>query len=234
MKKIQPLLAGLLSLSMLFSFLTFTAFAEPPGNTDDLLLTTTAIPDENFRSYLPELPGLIDEDGYFHKEVAEQVTEISVYNKGINMLAGIEYFTNLESLSCDGNNLAELDLAHNPLLEDLNCFDNHLTELDLENNRKLGAPQFSPQAVTRNAQKTETDWRWNLSNNMDFMDFYAKTELGNNLHGKLAHVENGGRFTSSEDDLPPAYIYYYLTGYEPPKQDPRGAPPPQPLRWRLL
>lgn len=231
MKKIQPLLAGLLSLSMLFSFLTLTAFAEPPRNTDDLLLATTVIPDENFRSYLAELPGLIDEAGYFHKEVAEQVTEISVYNKGINTLAGIEYFTNLESLSCDGNNLTELDLAHSPLLSFLYCSNNNLTELDLENNRKLGAPQFSPQAVTRNAQKTETDWRWTLSNNMDF---YAKTELKNNLDGKLAHVENGGRFTSSEDDLPPTYIYYYLTGYELPKQDPRGPPPPQPLRWRLL
>jgi Leucine-rich repeat (LRR) protein len=74
---------------------------------------------------------------------------------GITSLEGIEYFTALEylsvekndltsldvsslqsltHLSCGNNKLEELDVSHNPSLEVIRCWRNKLTSLDLSNN----------------------------------------------------------------------------------------------------
>lgn len=52
-------------------------------------------------------------------------------NKNITSLAGIEYFTDLETLDCMDNQLTTLDVTKLTSLKDLVCSDNQLTTLDV-------------------------------------------------------------------------------------------------------
>ena len=124
------------------------------------------IPDENFKAYLlqeklytegyfdnPESlvsNGMIDanRDGQISIKEAEAVKMIHLY-KGetaeeieaadgrVGSLEGIEYFTNLVYLNCQGNELTEVDLSHNTKLKDLNLMFNKLTALDISKNTAL-------------------------------------------------------------------------------------------------
>lgn len=88
----------------------------------------------------------------------ENVTSLTVSDKGLSDLSGIEYFVNLTSLDCQKNQLASLDVSsltelsilycqynqlktldvsQNTALWNLNCSNNQLSELDVANNPKL-------------------------------------------------------------------------------------------------
>ena len=55
----------------------------------------------------------------------------------LRSLRGIEYFSALQVLSCNGHQLEELDLQANTALVSLNCNHNWLTTLDLSHNPAL-------------------------------------------------------------------------------------------------
>ena len=55
----------------------------------------------------------------------------------IQSLQGIEFFTALEYLTCDGNQLTTLDLSKNTALESLSCANNRLTTLKLPESTTL-------------------------------------------------------------------------------------------------
>ena len=59
------------------------------------------------------------------------VTFLPLQNKNITSLAGIEYFTDLETLDCMGNQLTTLDVTKLTKLKFLVCNDNQLTALDV-------------------------------------------------------------------------------------------------------
>lgn len=59
------------------------------------------------------------------------ITEIEINNKNIQDLKGIEYFSSLVRLDCDGNQIKSLDLSKNTKLETLFCRSNKLTSLVL-------------------------------------------------------------------------------------------------------
>ena len=59
------------------------------------------------------------------------VTFLDLQNKNITSLAGIEYFTDLETLDCRGNQLTTLDVTKLTSLMFLVCNDNQLTALDV-------------------------------------------------------------------------------------------------------
>ena len=61
--------------------------------------------------------------------------DVGLFN--INSLEGIEFFTNLETLYCDYNNLTSLDISKNTKLKFLECTLNQLTSLDVSNNLDL-------------------------------------------------------------------------------------------------
>lgn len=88
----------------------------------------------------------------------EKVTSLTVSDKGLSDLSGIEYFVNLRSLDCQKNQLTSLnvssltelsilycqynhlttlDVSQNAALWDLRCSNNQLTELNVANNPKL-------------------------------------------------------------------------------------------------
>ena len=94
-------------------------------------------PDASFREYVQETCD-VDQDGVLSEEEILQVTSINVSYKGtISDLTGIEYFTSLDMLACNGNNLTELDMSKNTNLIQLCCDENALTELDVSQNVAL-------------------------------------------------------------------------------------------------
>ena len=92
-------------------------------------------PDTNFCKYLLSQP--YGADGDITDEEMATVTRIDVPNRSIKSLKGIEYFTALEMLSCNNNQLTELDLSKNTALTGLWCYNNQLTSLDLSKNTLL-------------------------------------------------------------------------------------------------
>ena len=65
------------------------------------------------------------------------VTHLDLQNKNITSLAGIEYFTDLETLDCMGNQLTTLDVTGLTSLTDLECNDNQLVSLDVSTLEEL-------------------------------------------------------------------------------------------------
>ena len=102
----------------------------------NLLINEENFPDDNFRSYISTNFDT-DNQGYLTAEQVAGVKTISCYGKSIASLNGVEYFTELTSLSCEGNQLTELDVSNHTALTNLGCSSNQLTELDVSNNTAL-------------------------------------------------------------------------------------------------
>ncbi len=103
-------------------------------------------PDSRFRGYL--LSQTYGADGMITDEELATVTSIDVSNMNIKSLKGIEYFTALQDLECDNNQLTELDLSKNTKLTFLNCYKNQLTSLDLSKNTLLSDIDCSDNQLT--------------------------------------------------------------------------------------
>ena len=81
----------------------------------DVAINSTNFPDATFRKYVSNN---FDKngDGKLSDSEQEAVDTITLINKGVTSLKGIEYFPNLETLECYGNNIAEIDISGNPFL----------------------------------------------------------------------------------------------------------------------
>ena len=98
-----------------------------------------------------------DADALILQEECESITSLDLFDCGIQSLAGLEYFTNLQELQvayneltqlsltlpklkkleCYENQLTSIDLSGCPALEQLDCADNYLEQLSLTNNPAL-------------------------------------------------------------------------------------------------
>ena len=91
------------------------------------------IPDPNFKAYL-----VANYDQNNDNEISlfeiEKLMSLTVSSLSIASLEGIEYFTNLQSLSCDNNSLTELDLSKSTQLTGLACGYNKISNLILPPN----------------------------------------------------------------------------------------------------
>lgn len=127
--------------SLIFIFFVFSG---------SLLAQVIDFPDANFKNALinnncathlswPISGGyyLYDVDSNNNGEIeiseAANIRFLRIDNYSIASLEGIQYFTNLEYLSCEENLLNELDLGNMTNLEYLECDDNQLTILNLNN-----------------------------------------------------------------------------------------------------
>ena len=97
---------------------------------------SNTFPDEKFRAYILENIDK-DGDGYLSETEIAETTSITCGARSISSLKGIEYFVNVQSIDCRGNNLTQLDVSKNTALEDLDCSENNLTQLDVSKNAKL-------------------------------------------------------------------------------------------------
>ena len=100
----------------------------------DIEINETNFPDEKFRKLI--LEENYGKDGILTEAEISDVKLFFAYGD-IASLKGIEYFTSLEALICDGNKLTSLDLSKNTKLKKLDCRYNDLTSLDLTNNTAL-------------------------------------------------------------------------------------------------
>ena len=111
-------------------------------------------PDNVFRNYISSSFDT-DRDGYLSDAEIAAVTAIDfvpvyaangagqknadavVVRGPVKSLKGLEFFPELQVLSCAGNQLTALDVSRNTNLQHMNCSNNLLTGLDLSKNRSL-------------------------------------------------------------------------------------------------
>ncbi|MFT3795851.1 leucine-rich repeat domain-containing protein [Flavobacterium sp.] len=130
------------------------ALAGQPGVsvTDSCLPSIVNIPDVNFKNKLlnTNCASFVDgvpSDSYTSKVDTNEDGEIQLTEalavKGLKVdtsimttagnlqsIEGLQYFTNLQRLSCNGNDLVSLDVTMMPDLLELNCHHNDLTSID--------------------------------------------------------------------------------------------------------
>ncbi len=140
------------------------------------------IPDANFKAALLSHYPAIDfnNDGEIQVHEANNYTNtISVYEKNISDLKGIEDFTSITNLRCDGNNLTNIDISNNTELIYFNCLYNNLNSLDVSNNTALqmlycGSNKISNIDVSNNTELKEI---LIFNNNLSSLDVSNNTAL---------------------------------------------------------
>ena len=101
------------------------------------LAQNTYVPDDNFEQALIDLGYDDTLDDYVVTDSISSVTSLDVENQEISDLTGIEGFTALTTLDCQGNQLTSLDVSANTALTSLECYSNQLTSLDVSANTAL-------------------------------------------------------------------------------------------------
>lgn len=130
------MMAAILAISGVSVFTACTAYSDNPVKPVGIAIDETNFPDEYFRNYLFEQYDFA-KDGILTAEEIKNTTMLIVDWDYIVSLKGIEYFTALKTLYCDGNEITELDLSKNTALTHLDCSYNHITKLTISNNALL-------------------------------------------------------------------------------------------------
>ena len=128
----RKLLTALLALCAALCLLPALALAEGAA---DVAIDPTNFPDANFLAYVGSFD--TDNDKLLSPAELTKVKEMTLINKSIGDLTGIEHFTALTKLTCRWNQLTSLDVSKNTALEELDCGDNQLTSLDVSANTAL-------------------------------------------------------------------------------------------------
>lgn len=95
------------------------------------------IPDTTFLNALITLGIDANDDEMISTQEANAVQYLTVSKQGIQDIAGIESFENLESLDCRENNLTSLDMSANLKLVELICTSNQLVSLNVKENTEM-------------------------------------------------------------------------------------------------
>ncbi|WP_162128074.1 DUF7619 domain-containing protein [Flavobacterium phycosphaerae] len=120
-----------LLLILLVSFTTQSQIVIiPDANFKNALVNTNCVGNST-NEYLSDAD--TNDDGEIQESEAAMVIKLSVSNQGISDLTGIEAFTSLQSLSCNGNSLTSLTLNNFINLRDLGCSNNNITNLSITN-----------------------------------------------------------------------------------------------------
>ena len=148
----------------------------------DVEINETNFPDASFRNYL--LSQDYGSDGKLTDEEIAGVTSINVsgtyFSPGtISSLKGIEFFTALEDLRCNDNQLNSLDVSGCTALTTLFCYNNQLTSLDVSKNTALtwlqcDNNQLTSLDVSKNTALTELEC---YSNQLTSLDVSKNTAL---------------------------------------------------------
>ena len=77
----------------------------------DIKINEKNFPDPIFREYVKEFDK--NKDGKFSKEEIEKIFTILVARKQITSLKGIEHFSQMTYLSCQSNQLKEINVSKN-------------------------------------------------------------------------------------------------------------------------
>jgi len=108
---------------------TVEASTDTISPTSDVEVSETNFPDENFRNWIKSQ--YYGSDGVLTAEEIASVKTMNIYDKYIESLQGIEFFTALTNLQCQRNRLTALDVSKNTALTTLSAFENQLTSLNV-------------------------------------------------------------------------------------------------------
>lgn len=108
---------------------TVEASTDTISPTSDVEVSETNFPDANFRNWIKSQ--YYGSDGVLTAEEIASVKTMNIYDKYIESLQGIEFFTALTALECQRNRLTSLDVSKNAALTTLSAFDNQLTSLNV-------------------------------------------------------------------------------------------------------
>ena len=136
--------------------------------------TQTYVPDANFEAYL-EANGMgngIPNDEYVTTANIDTLTNLDVGGQNISDLTGIEDFTALTLLFCNGNQLSSLDVSNNNALITLHCSSNQLTNLDISGATSLttlfaGENNLTNINISNNPNLIFLDCGWNQLISLD-------------------------------------------------------------------
>ena len=150
--------------------------------TAKLLLNAENFPDANFRAALSTILGISEGDEITAEKIAA-TTSLNVSRTKIADLTGIEHFTALTGLRCDGNQLTSLDVSQNTALTRLYCYGNQLTSLDVSQNTALEYlncywNQLTSLDVSQNTALEYLNCYWNQLTALDVSNNTALTYLG--------------------------------------------------------
>ena len=175
------------------SALMVMILAAPPGFAD-VGINSSTFPDDAFRNYVSTVFDQ-DGDGIITDDEIAGITGIEAVGLGIESLKGIEYFTALEYLTCDGNNITEIDLSGNPNFIGLSANNNQLQSVNVSSNPKLY------QMWVNNNQLTAID----VSNNTELAILECNnnflTELNISSNPNLKELSFGNYFDDGSDPL---------------------------------
>jgi len=143
------------------------------------------IPDPNFEQALIDVG--IDSDGIINGQMLESnalgVVDLDVSSKNISDLTGIEFFTDLQTLSAFNNNLSVIDLSQNVNLDTALLAINNLTSIDFSNNPDL----ISISLNENNLASID------LSNNIALLQVFVNNNNLSNIDvSMLSNLENLG------------------------------------------
>ena len=153
------------------------------------------------------------------------------YYCSLTSLSGIEYFSDLDTLLCYGNQLTTLDVSKNTALKQLDCSSNQLTILDVSKNTALDClyclgNQLTSLDVSKNtaltglycsdnqltaldiSNNTALEWLFCYNNQLTFLDISNNTALTG-----LSYYNNPGNGTVFpvtawfDNNSIPLYIY---------------------------
>ena len=158
----------------------------------DVEINPTNFPDDNFRSFVADT---FDENGdnwlteherYFVDGCAYLI--MSIEDKGISDLTGIEYFSQIDMLRCADNQISSIDLSVLPRIQCVDCRNNQISSLTI------------PSSLT--ALFCE-------GNNIQRLDLSASVVLSATFH-RCTREERDGVVSYIEGiAAPAAYTYWY-------------------------
>jgi Leucine-rich repeat (LRR) protein len=142
----------------------------------------TAIPDQNFEQALIDLSYDDVIDGHVLTCHIDQVTNLTIPNKNIADLTGIEDFAALQTLICSTNALTSLDVSNNTQLSYLSCHTNQLTQLNLGTNNNLSrlfcsTNQLTILNISNQTNLSVLECQNNLLNSLDLSLHTSLTRL---------------------------------------------------------
>ncbi|MDR2572489.1 MAG: protein kinase [Oscillospiraceae bacterium] len=162
-------------------------------------------PDPAFEAALVDM--YIDDGIGITPAAVSKITSLNVSDRNITSLAGIEFFTDLEYLTCPHNkltgldlsdlqnlifldftynNLTTIDFSSNLRLVEIHCADNQLTKLDLKSNIELtflnvGANRLTELDLSNNTR---------LKHLISYGNQFTEIDFSNNTLIETINVEN--------------------------------------------
>tara|TARA_B100001059_G_C17802337_1_gene566961 strand:+ start:19 stop:1152 length:1134 start_codon:yes stop_codon:yes gene_type:complete len=143
-----------------------------------VIAQTTAVPDANFEQALINLGyDFGTPDGTVITANIDTVATLNIMNNNISDLTGIEDFTALSDLNCEGNLLTSIDVTQNSALNILQCNSNQLTSLNVTQNIDLTELRCAGNQLTNLdvTQNSDLHFLWCSNNLLTSLDVTQNT-----------------------------------------------------------